>query len=215
MTSSDLKNPNKIELVKDSGRSQIRSAMRQKRRAISAEQQLLAAKALAERILDDPDYQHAGKLAFYRAFDGEISPDIVLQSALSQGKRCFLPFMDQADESMRFVEFQTGAPLKQNIYGIQEPQPRTNNVLTTELLDLIFLPLVAFDITGTRLGMGKGYYDKHLAYLPDNKGKNTATSPKLVGLAHECQRVENLERAAWDIPMDKIITDQNTYRVTG
>ncbi len=76
------------------------------------------------------------------------------------------------------------------------------------------MPLVAFDINGTRLGMGKGYYDKNLAFMLENGAKMSLSSikkPKLIGLAHECQRVEQLERAEWDVPMDKIITDQATY----
>ncbi len=76
------------------------------------------------------------------------------------------------------------------------------------------MPLVAFDISGNRLGMGKGYYDKNLAFMLLNDAKMPLSSikkPKLIGLAHECQRVERLERAEWDVPLDIIITDQATY----
>ena len=76
------------------------------------------------------------------------------------------------------------------------------------------MPLVAFDIYGSRLGMGKGYYDRNLAFMLVNDAKMSPSSikkPKLIGLAHECQRVEQLERAEWDVPLDKVITDQTTY----
>lgn len=68
---------------------------------------------------------------------------------------------------------------------------------------MIFLPLVAFDRTGTRLGMGGGYYDRSLA-----RQSTTKTRPLRVGLAHSIQEVTQLERQAWDIPLDLIATER-------
>ena len=65
------------------------------------------------------------------------------------------------------------------------------------------------DDKGNRLGMGKGYYDRTFAFVNDK----SATGPELIGLAHECQRVENLEAADWDVPLGGIITGQQFYQV--
>lgn len=202
---------------KVSERSQIRSDMREARRSIGSEQQILAAKKLQTHILEDISFANATTIAFYQAFDGEINPAHAMQAALEQGKRCFLPVIDFAREHMTFVEYKTEASLAENAFGILEPQLYPNDALAPEHIDLIFMPLVAFDLNGTRLGMGKGYYDKKLAYLLKKSSEKSLTSgkfPTLIGLAHECQRVEKLERAEWDVPLDKIITDQTVYTVS-
>tara|TARA_R110000772_G_scaffold63319_8_gene141935 strand:+ start:300 stop:947 length:648 start_codon:yes stop_codon:yes gene_type:complete len=213
MNSLDLTSSSKKKLKRDSEHSQIRKNIRTLRNSFSSEEQAIAAEALVSRILIDPDFQNAEKLAFYQAFDGEINPSLALQTALKLGKRCFLPLINKTDSSMLFVEFNSQSSLKQNHYGILEPELYPDRTLASEYLDTIFMPLVAFDDKGTRLGMGLGYYDRNLAFLRGNAAKSRQKSPKLIGLAYECQRVDELERAEWDIPLDKIITDQTTYLI--
>jgi len=55
--------------------------------------------------------------------------------------------------------------------------------------------------------MGKGYYDRTFAFVRGN----IAAGPVLIGLGHECQRVEKLEAASWDVPLGGIITGQQFY----
>jgi len=95
-----------------------------------------------------------------------------------------------------------------NRYGIEEPKaigkPRPANSF-----DLLLIPLVAFDRSGTRMGMGAGYYDRALEAL----GHQTSTKPYLVGLAHHFQEVKSLERAPWDVPLDAILTDHEFIHI--
>ena len=76
-------------------------------------------------------------------------------------------------------------------------------------MDLLFLPLVAFDTHGNRMGMGGGFYDRSLAFLQQ---KNGLKKPVLAGLAHEIQKVEQLLTQNWDIPLDFVITEKQLYR---
>ena len=62
--------------------------------------------------------------------------------------------------------------------------------------------MVAFDIHGTRIGMGKGYYDKTLA---------TVRPKLLVGVAYEFQRLAFISPQIWDVKLDAIITEKNIY----
>jgi len=214
MKSSDPEKPIKINTYSVSKRSQLRGKIRQQRRSFSPEQQNQASSRLLKHILKEDYFKKAGTLAFYQAFDGEIDPAPAVKKALELGKRCFLPVLNPSDTSLAFVEYTLGTSLKKNHFGILEPIEYPNNALASEHMDVIFMPLVAFDMKGNRLGMGKGYYDKSLAFMLKNVAKVRSSSkntPTLIGLAHECQRVDGLERAEWDVPLDKIITDQTTY----
>jgi 5-formyltetrahydrofolate cyclo-ligase len=80
--------------------------------------------------------------------------------------------------------------------------------LTPIALDWIFVPVVAFDARGNRLGMGGGYYDASLAVL---RHRQCWRRPRLVGLAHEFQRIDTLDVDNWDVPLHGILTDQRFY----
>lgn len=76
------------------------------------------------------------------------------------------------------------------------------------MLDLILMPLVAFDIQGNRLGMGGGYYDRTLEFL---KIRRVWNKPFVTGIAYEFQKIDAIAFSSWDIPMNCIITDNNIY----
>ena len=75
--------------------------------------------------------------------------------------------------------------------------------------DTIFIPIVAFDRKGARIGMGAGYYDRALASL----SHQVSTRPKLIGLAHHFQEQRDLNPEPWDIPLDAILTDREFINI--
>jgi len=94
-----------------------------------------------------------------------------------------------------------------NKYGIEEPEAISPSK-TANAFDLLLVPLVAFDRSGTRVGMGAGYYDRALAALSHQSSK-----PFLVGLAHHFQEVKSLKREPWDVPLDAILTDHEFIQI--
>jgi 5-formyltetrahydrofolate cyclo-ligase len=94
-----------------------------------------------------------------------------------------------------------------NKFGILEPKLDQTLVKPVKELDLICTPLVAFDSHGHRLGMGGGYYDRTLAHW-----FKTGEGAQPMGLAHDCQHVEQLPTEAWDIPLPKIITPSQIWQ---
>lgn len=179
--------------------------MREKRRRFSKVKQRQASYQLCLRLSKQPEFSRAKHIAFYWPCDGEISLLPLLQMALNQKKSCYLPVIDSGF-NMYFCLYKKNTKLVNNRYGIKEPYLK-RKVLRPEHLDLIFVPLVAFDEQGKRLGMGGGYYDRAFSY----KKKNAFMSPTLIGVAFDYQKITRLPEEAWDIPMAKIISNSRSY----
>lgn len=88
-------------------------------------------------------------------------------------------------------------------FGLREPSPRAGRVDLAELM-VLFIPGLAFDEQGTRLGWGKGYYDATLPY---------AVNAQRVGVGFECQVIERVPRAAHDVPMQAILTEAKVRQI--
>jgi len=191
-------------------RQQLRQQMRADRRALSRQQQNLAAQRLCRQIARSAPFQRARRVAFYLATDGEISPKPLLELALKMGKACYLPVLHPIRHNrLWFVRYRPGCAMSRNRFGIDEPHDKLNPRVPAWSLDLVLLPLVAFDPQGGRLGMGGGFYDRSFAFKRRIAGGH---KPRLIGLAHELQKVERLSLASWDIPLEAIASDRNLYR---
>ncbi|MEX1033614.1 MAG: 5-formyltetrahydrofolate cyclo-ligase [Cellvibrionaceae bacterium] len=185
-------------------RQTIRSRMRSQRRALSPHAQDQAARELDKLLGRQPLFQRSRHIAFYRAADGEIDPHRLLQSALHRKKRCYLPALHPSQSGkLKFIQFNGLTPLESNRYGIAEPPMGSGRCMPANQLDLVLLPLVAFDFQGARLGMGAGFYDRTFAF----KAGQGRQSPILVGLAHGCQGVPSLPVEPWDVPLTAIATE--------
>ncbi len=185
--------------------------MRARRRALSERDQARAAENLAARLSTLPLFQNSRRIAFYFPDDGEIDPTLAMAQAWSMKKRCFLPTLVHViGNRLRFAPATAGMSLAINRYGIPEPEVPRRSWRKAVALDLILLPLVAFDLAGGRVGMGAGYYDQTLAFL---RQRNHWHKPRLLGLAHELQRTETVDTDPWDIPLDGVVTDRAYYPV--
>lgn len=183
---------------------ELRQRLRELRRALSPAGRRQAALAVAHRLEDWPVWAGATHVAGYWACNGELDPAPLLERAWTAGRSVYLPVLD-GDCSLCFARYFPGAPLRRNRFNIPEPEVPPAEWLEPSRLDLVLAPLVAFDPTGTRLGMGGGYYDRAFAFLrhPDCRGHR----PVLLGLGYEFQRVAALVRQAWDVPLDAVVTE--------
>lgn len=182
-----------------------RAALRDQRRKLTPGQQRRAGESLARHLGRQLFFLRARHIAYYMPNDGEIDPLFLLELAAAAGKKAYLPVLDRRNAgSMAFVPWNPGEPMKANVYGIPEPRRRGTRPIPLWMLDVVCLPLVAFDRNGNRLGMGGGFYDRTFAAF--NPG--TRSKPLLVGLAHHFQQVENLPADPWDIPLHGVATDR-------
>ena len=190
-------------------RAQLRRRLRQQRRALGRQAQRKAAHGLHRQLAQHPLFRRARHIALYLPNDGEIDPRPLLRAAQRRGKATDLPVLSPWPRSkMVFQRITAGEALRPNRFGIAEPRRNHARQRKIWALDLILLPLVGFDRHGGRLGMGGGFYDRSLAY---RKMRKNWHKPTLLGLAHECQQVDRLELASWDMPLQATVTDKSWY----
>jgi 5-formyltetrahydrofolate cyclo-ligase len=188
-------------------RQQLRQQMRQKRRSLSSLQQWQAGRQLCRKLSQQPVFQRAKHIALYWPNDGEIDPSQLLEQARRHKKKCYLPVLSPEDK-LWFNEYRRGEGLKRNGFGI--PEPQQSRFRSAKALDIVLLPLVAFDKQGGRLGMGGGFYDRTFAWI---KQHPKMRAPLLIGLAHSFQQVEQLPLESWDIPLHGIATEQGLIKL--
>ena len=179
----------------------IRQTMRRQRRDLGVSEQKRAAKAVWRRIRRLPRYRKARHIAFYLANDGELDLSVALDKARAAGKRCYLPVLVR-NKVLVFAPVARHGRFRNNRFGIPEPICPMNNLRPARKLDLVFMPLVAFDARGNRIGMGGGYYDRALAF----KRHRSHLPPALIGAAHDFQQVSRISPNAWDVPLDGVVT---------
>lgn len=185
--------------------AEIRKRNRLLRRRLTDREQKSHSETVARHFVCSSLFLRSRRIALYLAADGELNPEPLLQRARANGKKIYLPVLRPgSSNSLLFSEFDPKERLINNRFGIPEPDIRKHKPISAWGLDIVLLPLVAFDNSGNRLGMGGGYYDRTLSYLAQ---RNHWCKPTLIGLAHECQRVSSLERERWDIPLHGIITE--------
>jgi len=163
---------------------------------------MAAASQLAGQLLALPFAPTAGYVAGYWASDGEIALH-VWQLALPAGLIYCLPVLH--GQELRFAPWRSGDALVTNRFGIPEPDVEPASALAAEAMGLVVMPVVGFDATCTRLGMGGGWYDRSFA-----SRLSLAPPPWLVGAGFDLQRMPSLQAQAWDVRPDAICTESGT-----
>lgn len=186
----------------------LRQLIRDKRKAYSETKQLVASESLCANLSNDALVKSAQNIAIYLANDGELNTDLFIEWCWQHNKKIYLPVIHPFSRGhLLFLRYTSDTSLIPNKYGILEPQLDIHSVITLAELDIIFTPLVAFDSTGQRLGMGGGFYDRTLQTWHKEKvleNKSLRFIP--IGLAHDFQQVNCLSQELWDIPLPQIIT---------
>ena len=190
---------NRMKSIQQTLRNQLRQQIRKTRANLTALQQQQAEDSITQQALELIEERNAQHIALYISFDGEISTDKLIKILWAQGKQVYLPVLHPFNPNhLLFLRYLPDIPMLKNKFGIWEPKLNVQNVLPLDELDILFTPLVAFDKQGNRLGMGGGFYDRTLQHW-----QKYSFIP--VGLAHQCQQVEQLPTEAWDVPLHQIL----------
>ena len=186
-----------------------RAELRRQRRRLSDAERRRAAEKAASLAASLHRFRYGERIAFYLAADGELDPMPLMQRAIDMGKQCYLPLLHPlGHKRLWFARWQPGAAMQPNRYGIPEPLWTRSTLIDSRALDLIFMPLVAFDEQCNRMGMGAGYYDRTLAWRLQHR---YWMGPGLAGYAYALQQVTSLKTQPWDVPMDMVITEKGCH----
>jgi len=185
----------------------IRRRMRRACGELSPKERARLARSAARRLSRLGLLRGGTRIALYTAVRGELPTGPLRRMAEARGCQLFVPRVTHS-RAFRMTFVPLLKPYRSNRYGIPEPVG-LRGALPARWMDVVIVPLVAFDASGTRLGSGAGYYDRALAHLAL---RNEWRRPLVVGFAYDFQRVESLERKRWDVPMHLIVTDRDVYR---
>ncbi|MEW5248320.1 5-formyltetrahydrofolate cyclo-ligase [Microbulbifer discodermiae] len=183
---------------------QLRRHMRSARRSLSVYQQRLNGRNVINHLQRTPQLLRARHIGIYWPMDGEVDIRGLLQR--QPNKYFYLPVLAPTPRpQLHFRRWRGDSPGYRNRFRI--PEPLQGHSRPPQQLDLVLLPLVAFDAGGARLGMGAGFYDRTFAF----KGLLRGAGPDLVGVAHQFQCVARLPTDSWDIPLQAVVTDRRLY----
>ena len=187
---------------------EIRNQLRAARRAVDAETRLANGSMVCDKVLQLDSFKKADRIAAYLAFDGEVDPMPLMVAAVEQGKQVYLPVIDGKSKPLSFAAWTPTTEQVANRFKILEPQVPRSEHLTGQNLDLVICPLVGFDQTRNRIGVGGGFYDRTFEFLNDPQNGRAV---QLVGVAFELQKLESIEPQTWDVKLDAVVTEAAIY----
>jgi len=188
----------------------LRAQMRERRAGLSAAERIAAASGVAASLEQLPEFLVDRRVAGYWAVGGEVPLHAAVARLRAREQQYCLPIVGD-DGRLRFTPLLPNANMQPNRYGIPEPEHAAADLLTPQDLDLVLVPLTAFDRSGRRLGMGGGYYDRSFAFLREVV---RPAQPLLVGIGYAFQEVATLPAQDWDIALDFIATDKELIDCT-
>lgn len=188
-------------------RQSLRNHIRLQRRTLSSQEQTKAALRIVSRVMNEARIRSACTIAVFLSFDGELNTRPLIDALWAAGKQVYLPVLHPLSPNhLLFMQYIATTTLVFNRLNIREPLLDITSLLPLADLEILFTPLVGFDVHGQRLGMGGGFYDRTLQYWRPRTGFYP------IGLAHDFQQVtEPLPVEDWDIRLPEIITPSHHW----
>lgn len=192
-------------------RQQLRQQLQRQRQALNQQQREQAGVQVAQQLRALPEFNQAGMIASFASFGGEL-PTYAIHQQLTSSQRLALPVLHPAEANhLLFLEVTDATVWRQNRYGINEPELRADKVVPLAQIDLMLVPLVGFDRSGQRLGMGGGYYDRTLVAWHQGQLPHLLT----VGIGYDFQLLDELPHEDWDVPLNMVITPSRLWDFRG
>ena len=178
----------------------IRKACASVRDSISPEEKSVLDAKIINASINMVSFRHADIILLYAPIKSEIDVMPIFELALSRGKRVAFPRCNIEERTMKFHFVSSSDDLESGAYGIREPKENlpVYDPETSTGGAICFVPGLAFDVYGYRLGYGKGYYDKFMDVF---KGST-------IGVAYTSQILPSLPKGRFDKHCDALITEK-------
>ena len=179
-------------------KAELRRALRELP-PLSEESARLKSKTICSQIMNHPAWRTAARVALFHSA-AVHEPDL---SALWLGRQarsfCFPRVIGESreHEHLEFFHVETGAQLLPSRWGLREPAEDPASLMDPAVIDLILIPGMAFDLSGGRMGRGRGHYDRFLPRLRPDVSK--------VGICFSEQLVSAVPLEPHDVLLDFVI----------
>lgn len=191
-------------LQANAAKKTLREAALARRDALSVEQRVAAAAAVAARGLPVAAAQGV-VLSGYSPIRSEFDPVLLMRKLEGAGAVLALPVIVSRDKPLLFRQWHASAGLIKGQLGILEPDASAPALDP----DIVLVPLAAFDRSGHRIGYGAGHYDRSLALLRARK------AIVAIGLAFSVQEVAAVPNDGHDERLDFVLTETETIDLRG
>ena len=172
------------------------------RRALSDAERMQKSELICDRVCSLQTFYASKTVGCYLPMHDEVDTRAIIQRAWRATKRVFVPVL-RSGAQMVFCEITPETVLEQNRFGVYEPVRGV--LIDARKLDVVVTPTVAFDDENNRIGMGSGYYDRCFSHL---RHRTTWITPKLIGVAFDCQNIEKIIPSPWDIRLYRVVTER-------
>jgi len=180
-------------------KAEIRAKLKQIRATIPKHNRLIHSKIITQKILELDEIKAAQHVFIYISYASEVNTHDLINTLLKQGKNLAVPKIIKA-EPMIATTFTGWDDLIPDTLGILTP---ANTIPYPDTIDLVVTPDLGFTQSGYRIGYGRGYYDKWFAEHPVQQK---------IALAFEAQILDELPIDEFDIPVNKIITEDRIIK---
>lgn len=182
-----------IKLEKDS----IRKSVAKLRLALSDAEVSNKSLQISDNLSALEEFKLSKSIALYSPTFNEVRTDSIFISAIEEEKEVYFPRVNGS--SLEFYQVQDLDNLKPGKFGVLEPDEGLYKA-NIEDIDLFILPGLGFDRSGNRVGYGKGYYDRALANISEDKK---------IGLCYSFQMLDSVPADENDKRVGVVITEKN------
>jgi 5-formyltetrahydrofolate cyclo-ligase len=188
-------------------KSELRQSLNARRRALPPAIRAQAALDVARHVSRSRWFGPGKRIGLYASMPYELGTAPLIELARRRGCEVFVPrIVSLRSRVMRFVPFSIEG--RRHALGMHEPA--SSEYFPARFLDTIFVPAVALDGRGARLGFGAGFYDRALAF---RRLRHHWRGPRLVGVGYQFQVVPAVPVTATDVFMDVLVTDKGIYEL--
>ncbi len=182
-------------------KNELRERFKQIRRAMTAEEKERLDEKISNRVTNLWAFRECGTFITYISKPIEVDTSDMIETAWRLSKRVAVPRCVEGTREMEFYVIKSYDDLVPGVYGLREPDPARCEKLADFSDTFCVVPAIAFDVSGYRLGFGKGYYDRFLSQFG---GKTT-------GACYASCVCESLPHGKYDRKADMLATENKLY----